>query len=213
MHATCSWSEVSGVMWGPWGGSSISLSLQTLHIATAAVWSLSALRGPPDPSSCLPFPFSWSDLYSFWKDWQIVSFCTWEHKTFIYYLRHKVISNFFLFALIKAWEWHFSTRVPIWGVLQTPWRGGVIHLILKPFRNTQSYFHVIIFSLNTSANLFFPRMKACIGLSTTCSRPINFDLYTRSPNKPEQPPADTTYTEQRQGHGHAFQHINGHTLT
>lgn len=123
--------------------------------------------------------------------------------------------QFFLFALIKAWEWHFISRVHIWGVLQTPWRGEVIHLILKPFRNTQSYFHVIIFSLNTSANLFFPRMKACIGLSTTCSPHINFDLHTRSPNKPVRPPADTTYTEQRHGHGHghAFQHINGHTLT
>lgn len=96
MHATCSWSEVSGVMWGPWGGSSISLSLQTLHIATAAVWSLLAFRGPPDPSSCLPIPFSWRDLYRFWKDWQIVSFRTWEQKTFIYYLRHKVTSNFFV---------------------------------------------------------------------------------------------------------------------
>lgn len=103
MHATCSWSEVSGVMWGPWGGSSISLSLQTLHIATAAVWSLLALRGPPDPRSYLPFPFSWRDSYRFWKDWQIVLFCTWEQKTFIYYLRHKATSNFFLFALIKPW--------------------------------------------------------------------------------------------------------------
>lgn len=56
LHATCSWSEVSGVMWGPWGGSSISLSLQTTHCHCCSLKFVSP-QGASGPKQLLAFSF------------------------------------------------------------------------------------------------------------------------------------------------------------